>query len=249
MHSISKIKSSVKLFLQKTLGFNTYLYIFSLLAINRVKYEQEFHYFNDMIEDDGIILDIGANIGIMTTLMAKKSKNARLIAFEPIPENIRALKRVIDHYKLKNVTIYEAALGAENGQLKMVMPIIDSVKMQGLSHVLEEKSDHTPEPGSIYQVPVYKLDDIKELHSGEKITAIKIDVENFEYQVLKGGEQMLREHKPVIYCELWDNEKKYLTIDFLKEMGYMVKIYEKKKLVEYSNQAVTNFFFVPENAA
>lgn len=246
MNSVNKLKSSVKLFLQKTLGFNTYLYIFSLLAINRVKFEREFHFFNNMIEDDGIILDIGANIGIMTTLMAQKSKNAKLYAFEPIPENIKALRRVVDHYKLKNVTIYEAALGEENGELKMVMPIIDNVKMQGLSHVLDENSNQTNEPGSVYQVPVYKLDDMREFHTDEKISAIKIDVENFEYHVLKGGERILRKHRPVIYCELWDNEKKYLTIDYLKELGYKVKIYEKNKLVDYQNQAVTNFFFLPE---
>lgn len=249
MTSINRIKSSVKLFLQKILGFNTYLYIFSLLAINRVKYEEEFHYFTGMIGDKGIILDIGANIGITTALMAKKSKNAKIWAFEPIPENIKTLKRIVGHYKLKNVTIYEAALGEENGQLKMVMPIIDNVKMQGLSHVLEDNPDNPGESGSFYVVPVYKLDDLEELKSGEKIAAIKIDVENFEYHVLKGGEQILRDHKPVIYCELWDNEKKYLTIDFLKELGYKVKIYEKKKLVDYTDQSVTNFFFVPENAA
>jgi FkbM family methyltransferase len=249
MNKTNGLKSAAKLILQKTLGFNTYLYIFSLLAINRVKYEEEFHYFNGMIEDNGIILDIGANIGIMTTLLAKKSRNARIYAFEPIPENIKTLKRVVDHHKLKNVTIYEAALGEENGQIKMVMPIIDSVKMQGLSHVVVDSSDSSVEPGSVYLVPVYRLDDLKEFKSGEKITAIKIDVENFEYHVLKGGEQMLKEHKPVIYCELWDNEKKYNTIAFLKDLGYTVKIYENKKLVDYKDQAATNFFFVIENAA
>ena len=249
MNTTNGLKSTIKLFLQKTLGFNTYLYIFSLLAINRVKYEEEFHYFNDMIDDTGIILDIGANIGIMTTLLAKKSRNARICAFEPIPDNIRTLKRVINHHKLKNVTIYEAALGKENGQLKMVMPIIDNVKMQGLSHVVEEITEQPVERGSVYLVPVYKLDDLKEFKSGERITAIKIDVENFEYHVLKGGEQMLKDHKPVIYCELWDNEKKYITIGFLKELGYKVKVYENKKLVDYKNQPATNFFFVVENAA
>lgn len=249
MSPISGLKSSAKLFLQKTLGFDTYLYIFSLVAINRVKYEEEFHHFTGMVGDKGIILDIGANIGITTTLLAKKSKNAKIWAFEPIPENIKTLKRVVNHYKLKNVTIYEAALGEEKGHLKMVMPIINNVKMQGLSHVLEDNADNINETGSFYEVPVYKLDDLEELKSGEKITAIKIDVENFEFHVLKGGEQILRDHKPVIYCELWDNDKKHLTIDFIRELGYKVKIYEKKELIDYTEQSVTNFFFVPENVA
>lgn len=248
-NSSKKLKSSVKLFLQKMLGFKTYLYMFSLMTIHRLKYEEEFHYFNDMIEGDGIILDIGANIGTMTTLIAKKSKNSKIYAFEPIPENIKTLKRVIDHYKLNNVKVYEVALGEENGELKMVMPIIDNVKMQGLSHVLEENTTDEMDSGNIYSVPVYKLDDLKELRSGEKITAIKIDVENFEYHVLKGGEQLLKDHKPVIYCELWDNEKKYITISYLTDLGYKAKIYENKKLIDFKGQSAINFFFVPENAA
>ena len=249
LNSTTKLKSSVKRFLQKTMGFDNFLYLFSLVNIHRTKYEEEFHQFYNMIEDKGIILDIGANIGIMTTLIAKKSPNAKIYAFEPIPENLRTLKRVVDHYKLKNVTIYEAALGEQNGELKMVMPIIDNVKMQGLSHVLDENSDERIDSGNVYSVPVYKLDDLKELKTGEKITAIKIDVENFEYPVLKGGEQILKDHKPLIYCELWDNEKKYITLDFLKGMGYKVKIYDNKQLVDYENQPATNFFFLPESAA
>ncbi|MHB1177475.1 MAG: FkbM family methyltransferase [Daejeonella sp.] len=223
--------------------------MFSLVTIHRLKYEEEFHFFNDMIKDNGIILDIGANIGTMTTLIAKKSKNSKIYAFEPIPENIKTLRRVVSHYKLNNVKIYEAALGEENGELQMVMPIIDNVKMQGLSHVLDESTFEENNSGHVYSVPVYKLDDFEELRSGEKITAIKIDVENFEYHVLKGGEQILKDHKPVIYCELWDNDKKHITISYLKDLGYKAKIYENKKLIDFNGQSAINFFFVPENVA
>ena len=248
LNSSQRLKRSVKLFLQKTLGFKTYLYMFSLITINRLKYEEEFHFFNEMIDDGGIVLDIGANIGTMTTVIAKKLRNSKIYAFEPIPENIKTLKRVIDHYKLKNVIVYEAALGEENGELKMVMPIIDNVKMQGLSHVLKENSSEENHSGNVYSVPVYKLDDLEEFKSGKKITAIKIDVENFEYEVLKGGEQVLRKHKPIIYCELWNNEKKYNTINFLNDLGYKAKIYENKKLIDFKDQTAINFFFIPENA-
>ena len=249
LNSSQRLKSSVKLFLQKTLGFKTYLYMFSLITINRLKYEDEFHFFKEMIEDGGIVLDIGANIGTMTTLMAKKLSNSKIYAFEPMPDNIKTLKRVISHYKLDNVIVYEAALGEQNGELKMVMPVIDNVKMQGLSHVLDDNSSEDINSGNVFSVPVYKLDDLEELKSDKKITAIKIDVENFEYEVLKGSEQVLRKHRPIIYCELWDNEKKYNTIRFLTDLGYKAKIYENKKLIDFKDQTAVNFFFVPENAA
>src|SRR6476661_6930465 len=132
------IKNYIKLFLQKILGFNNYLFFFSILTIQRLKkHEAEFLFFNRMIPDNGIVLDIGANIGIMTATIAKRKKNAKVYAFEPIPENIKALKRIVNYYKLNNVKIFEVALGEEPGELKMVMPVINNVKMQGLSHVLD----------------------------------------------------------------------------------------------------------------
>lgn len=244
------LKSTIKLLLQKVLGLKTYLFVFSLLTIQRMKHEEEFLLFNEMIEDGGIVLDIGANIGIMTTLIARKLRNSKVYAFEPIPENIKTIRKVIEHYKLDNVVIYEAALGEESGELRMVMPVINNVKMQGLSHVLDESAlPGDNDSGTIYSVPVHRLDDIMALRSGTRITAIKIDVENFEYQVLKGGEEVLKKHRPIIYCELWDNEKKYITIDYLNTLGYKAKIYEDKQLVDYKKQKALNFFFLPENAA
>src|SRR5687768_7252535 len=241
-------KNKLKLFLQQFLGINNYLFLFSILTIKRLKWnkhEEEFLYFNEMLPDNAIVMDIGANIGIMTVPIAMKVKNAQVYAFEPVPTNVKALKRIVNHYKLNNVKIFETALGEEAGELKMVMPVSDKVKMQGLSHVLEGDANDALNQGDIFSVPVRKLDDIEELKAAEKINAIKIDVENFEYYVLKGGEALLRKHKPIIYCELWDNEKRYMTLNYLKGLGYKVKVYQDEKLVDYTDQKVINFFLMP----
>src|SRR4051812_6552045 len=241
-------KSSLKLFLQKILGFNNYLFLFSILTINRLrwnKHEKEFLFFNDMLPDDVIVMDIGANIGIMTVPLAKKLKRGKVYAFEPMPNNVKALKRIINYFRLGNVRIFHTALGENPGELSMVMPVLNNVKMQGLSHVLEEDSTDPINKGDVVSVPVKKLDDIEELKSADKIGAIKIDVENYEYYVLKGGQELLKKHKPIIYCELWDNEKRYMTLDFLKGLGYKVKIYDDGKLVDYTDQKVINFFHMP----
>lgn len=242
------LKDYLKLFLQKVLGFKTYLFMFSILTIKRTKHEEEFLYFNKMIPDGGTVLDIGANIGAMTVLMGKSAKNAWIYAFEPMPENAETLKKIVNFYKLKNVKIFEAALGEQKGELKMVMPVISNIKMQGLSHVLEEESDEEWNKGEVFSVPVLKLDEIEELHNGGRITAIKIDVENFEYHVLKGGEALLLKHKPIIFCELWENDKRVLTLNYLRNLGYKVKVYEDNQLKDYTDQKALNFFFVP-NAA
>jgi hypothetical protein len=62
---------------------------------------------------------------------------------------------------------------------------------------------------------------------------------------LKGGEALLRKHKPVIYCELWDNDRRRLCFEYLQGLGYQVKVYENNSLVDFKEQASINFFFMP----
>jgi FkbM family methyltransferase len=242
------LKTTVKQVLQKLLGFDNYLFIFSIFTIRRMSrnhHEEEFVHFMEMIPNKGAILDIGANIGIMTVSLARKFPNATVHSFEPMPQNLKALKRIIRYFKLKNVQLFETALGEENGQLTMVMPVLDKVKMQGLSHVVEGNDNDPLNQGLTFTVPVKKLDDIKELQALPAIHAIKIDVENFEYPVLKGAKALLLKHKPVIYCELWKNERRDLTLNYLKSLGYKVKVYDGKGMVDYADQDVTNFILVP----
>jgi FkbM family methyltransferase len=208
-------------------------------------YEKEFSYFLKILPDDGIILDIGANIGITTVPLARHTKKNLVYAFEPIPNNLSALKRVINFHKVKNVKIFDTALGDENGSLQMVLPIINNNKMQGLSHVVEDNNNSEWNKGMFFHVTVKRLDDINELQTADKISAIKIDVEGFEYYVLKGGVDLLLKHKPMIYCELWDNEKRATCLSLMKELGYTVKTFLHGQLVEFTNQPTMNFFLMP----
>ncbi len=242
------LKSTVEQVLQKLLGFDNYLFVFSIFTIRKMRrnhHEEEFAHFMELIPDKGAILDIGANIGIMTVTLAEKFRNAQVYSFEPMPQNLKALKRIINYFKLKNVTVFEMALGEENGELTMVMPVLDKVKMQGLSHVVEGDDNDPMNKGLTFKVPVKRLDEIKELMELPAIHAIKIDVENFEYPVLKGAKALLVKHKPVIYCELWKNDRRDLTLNYLRGLGYQVKAYDGKQMVDFTNQEVTNFILVP----
>jgi FkbM family methyltransferase len=235
-----------KFVLQKLLGFNNYLFIFSIFSISRLRrnlYDKAFLYFLQMVPEDGIILDLGSNIGITVVPFANKVTRGKVFSFEPIPQNIKTLKRIIAHYHLSNIEVFETALGDEKGELTMVMPVVFDVRLQGLSHVVQRESDK--EKGDLFPVRVQRLDDIHVLQALPKIHAIKIDVENFEYHVLKGASGLLNRHKPIIFCELWDNEKRSLTISYLKNnFGYQVKVFDNNHLVDFTGQTVSNFFFI-----
>jgi FkbM family methyltransferase len=241
------MKNILRLTLQKLLGYDNYLFWFSVFTIKRLhnnRHEREFLEFINMLPNEGAILDIGANIGVMTVAMAQKCPNARVFAFEPMPNNVKGIKRILAHYKLQNVKLFENALGDKAGSLEMVLPVIGNMKMQGLSHVVKPGDDSAWNKGEFFTVPVLRLDDMPELIALPKITAIKIDVENFEYFVFKGGENLLRKHKPKIYCELWQNEQRDNTLDFMRSLGYTVNIFDGTRLVPFTNQNEVNFFLI-----
>jgi FkbM family methyltransferase len=239
------LKDLTRSFLQKILGFNNYLFAFSLFNGYRLKagnYEKDFRRFMELLPDEGTVLDIGANIGVMTVALAKKLPHTTVFSFEPVPANIRALERVIRFNRLANVQVFPVALGEKDGTVKMCMPVLKHSRMQGLSHIVEHGDESS---GYEYSVAMQRADDIAALRETGKITAIKIDVENYEYYVLKGAAQIIEKHRPLIYCELWDDQHRPDCIAFLEKLGYRVKIYDRNKLVDFTGQPAINFFFLP----
>jgi len=244
------MKTFVKYVLQKILGLKTYLYVFAVFVIIKIRWdkkEKDFFYFMQLFPDGGTILDLGANIGVTTYHLSKKFPGSNIISIEPLTLNMDTLKRVKTRFRLKNVSEYQVAAGDTPGKLEMVMPVIDNVPMHGLSHVVsDEVSDLNS--GFKYTVPVVTLDGFEPLKNIEKpVAAIKIDVENFEFHVLKGAENLIRKYQPVIYCELWDNDNRKKCISFLNNLKYSAFILHKKELVpfEKANFEKHNFFFLP----
>jgi len=178
------MKSIIKKILQGLLGFENYLFIFSIFIIYTLKFnrsEKDFLRFLKLIPDGGTVLDLGANIGIMTVHFSWKLPDSKVYSFEPLKINLNVLNRVIAFFKLRNVKIFETALGNENGEVEMVMPVVNTVKMHGLSHVVHHSITEFQE-GDMCKVKIKKLDDIEELRDGSiSIKAIKLDVENFEF--------------------------------------------------------------------
>ncbi len=116
-----------------------------------------------------------------------------------------------------------------------------NVRLHGLSKVASAE-----DKGATYDVPLIKIDDVPQLNEpGVKITAIKIDVENYEFFALKGAVKLLRKHMPVIYCELWDNQNRVNVIGLLSERALSLWFFDNGTLVDFANQKVMNFIFLP----
>ena len=244
------MKTFIKFILQKLLGLRTYLYVFALFVIVKIRWdkkEKDFFHFMDLISDGDIILDLGANIGVTSYHLAKRFPQSTIYSFEPLTLNLGTLKRIKKRFGLSNIYELQLAVGDKDGTLEMVMPVVNRVPMHGLSHVIYEDNTDNNE-GLKYEVPVVKLDSLKELKSNKKISAIKIDVENFEYFALKGAEQILKSNKPIIYSELWDNENRKKCIELLNKLQYSAFILYKNELMPFEKSPVEkhNFFFIPD---
>lgn len=243
------MKNAAKYILHKLLGFKNYLFVFSLFKVytlKRDRNEKDFFQFLSLIPEDTAVLDIGANIGIMTVHLAR-IKGATVYGFEPMPNNIEAYKRVVNYFKLKNVKLFEIALGNKEGEVEMVMPVISSVRMQGLSHVVHESITENNE-GERFKVPLKVLDNMVELtNSAKRISAIKIDVENFEFFVLDGAKALMAKNKPVVYAELWDNENRYNCFSLFEGLNYKTYVAIDNKLVVFDakKHVKQNFIFIP----
>lgn len=244
------MKTFAKYILQKMLGFKTYLYAFALFVIVKLRWdkrEKDFFYFLKMLPDEGLVLDLGANIGVTSYHLAKKLPQSTIFSFEPLEVNMETLRRVKKRFRLTNIKEFQLAAGNENTSLEMVMPVIHKVPMHGLSHAVHKDITEN-NTGLKYKVPMVRLDDFQELkHTEKRITGIKIDVENYEYYVLKGAEKLIEKNKPFIYSELWENDSRKKCFTFLNNLGYSAFILYKKELVRFTEKyhEKNNFFFIP----
>jgi hypothetical protein len=128
----------------------------------------------------------------------------------------------------------------------MVHPVVSALKMPGFAHFFYE-SNTDFNYGIRFSVAKKRLDDMDELKI-IPIKAIKIDVENFEYQVFLGSVQLILRNRPVIYCELWDNENRYNCFNFFREIGYDIKVLKNGKLIPFRKEEheTQNFFFTAQ---
>lgn len=244
------LKKGLQAILQRVFGFENYLYWFCRVKLRTFRYERlkdsDFSHFLRLLSPQSRVLDIGANIGLMTVQIARTCPQGKVIAFEPVPANFRTLQRIVAHYQLDHVVLRQLALGAVPGQLTMKMPVMKGVKMQGLAYIDDGHVEGYNTAYESCQVPVETLDGL-DLLRNFPVDAIKIDVENYEQFVFRGGLNLLRRDMPVIYCELWPNDNRREVFALLQPLGYDIFVIDAGKLVPFKPEQhlQENFFFLP----
>lgn len=148
------------------------------------------------------VLDIGANIGYFTLLMAQRvTANGSVHAFEPNPRMIRQLEKNIalnEDLKDGRIKVQSVALGNAEGETDFFSPVRGAEGVGGLKDTKRVPVEE------LFRVRVSRLDTWIAEQKIERIDFIKMDVEGGELDILKGAQNMLKIMRPVILFEAYE---------------------------------------------
>jgi FkbM family methyltransferase len=170
------------------------------------------------------IVDIGANVGFFSFLMAAKRKNAKIYSYEPMENNLRLFRSNLELNPTIKDSIKAEQKAITGGEVKSIKLFFDDVHSNTvISSVYEDFSkDNTRS----VEIEAMSLAEIIRKNNLQVIDILKLDCEGSEYPILYDSPASVW---PLIKClcievhEL-DTEKRnhnYLS-GFLKEKGYQL---------------------------
>lgn len=145
--------------------------------------------FKQVLREGDVFVDAGASIGVMTFYAAKcVGPTGKVLSFEPTPLRYCCLLQSIAHNRVSNIKAFNFGLGEEVRNT--------TIFMDRLSPSMIAKEGST----AGIATHVEPLSAVLARESVERVRMIKIDVEGFELEVLKGCEDVLRSPEPPVLC-------------------------------------------------
>jgi FkbM family methyltransferase len=139
------------------------------------------------------IIDAGAFIGD-SALILNELKPRRIYEFEPLRENIQLLNKTIELNNLRTVVVVGKALASKKG-ISYIIPLSSGSFISGYGE----------------KIQLITLDDFFSKNS-LNVGLIKIDVEGYEPEVIKGAENTIKNEKPVLIVSLYHTGEEFFEI-------------------------------------
>ena len=154
-----------------------------------------------------VVYDIGAHVGYYSLAAARKLAGAgRVIAFEPLPLNLKLLRGHIASNRVANIEVIAACVADASGEA-----YFDAGRGTGRGRLSQAGGD---------AVPVVALDELVASGSIPPPNLIKMDVEGAELSALSGARRLLAQHRPVIMLSVHSAQLKQDCSKLLLELGY-----------------------------
>ncbi|KPA09030.1 Methyltransferase FkbM domain protein [Candidatus Magnetomorum sp. HK-1] len=149
----------------------------------------------NLFNNNGVYVDIGANVGHHSIFMSKKSSFVH--AFEPYEPVRKKIIEKINLNKLTNIIIHDVGIGDKDELLTFYEPTGANL---GIGTFVEIENSSAPKKE--FQLPVVSGDGYFNSKISNEINMIKIDVEGFEKYVITGLYKIINKYRPVIVFEL-----------------------------------------------
>ena len=154
-----------------------------------------------------VVFDVGAHVGFYTLLGSLLvGRKGRVIAFEPVPENLNYLKQHLEINSVSNVEIVEAAVSDRNG-------------CERLSSGPSSSMWHFDAQGEL-EVQTISLDELMLNGKLPPPNLIKMDIEGAEVHALNGSAGVINEFHPVIILSTHGSDVHQKCCSFLESAGY-----------------------------
>lgn len=137
------------------------------------------------VRNFGVAVDVGAHVGLFARAMAERFE--RVICFEACRENFECLEVNTQH--LPNVERHFLALGQRPGLVVLDKPTPGN---SGNHQVVVLPSGNPPHAVEMRTLDSFDL---------PALDLLKIDVQGFEFFVIRGAKRLIKAHRPVVICE------------------------------------------------
>jgi FkbM family methyltransferase len=168
----------------------------------------------EWLPENGVAIDVGANLGIYTLLMRNAvGAGGLVLSCEPDPQNVPWLRRNLDDNGVANVRLHPIALGNRAGEL----PLHQDLSTSRTSSLMPDawRPDAGPRP-----VVTVRVDTLDRLAADlERLDFVKIDTEGFESAVLGGGLVAIARLKPRLLIEV-SRANRAVVEGLLTPLGY-----------------------------
>lgn len=157
------------------------------------------HAMRDNVKDGMTVFDIGCNVGAYTLLASSLvGIRGKVYAFEPNPFVYQRLAKTINENDITNVVLVNCGIGDCRGELTLYP---NTQPGNASSTMVADGQSHG------FTVPIDTLDNVMATQNVTKIDYMKIDVDGFEPNVLKGAAQALNKKKIGFiqseFCDYW----------------------------------------------